>query len=483
MDAYRSSRTVSAARETIRKPTLVLAVAVSVLFVSCERHPDATPPTPATSRAGRGTGATLGVYYFGGWSEDLSNFHFRGLPDGPFAGREPLYGWIDDSTSTMRTQLYWAHRIGIEFFNFLWYSRPARFDDPGLNTALGNYVAIRDRQGVRFAITYVNHPPFEIPARSWHRVAERWVTEYFTDPDYVRIDGRPVFFLYGSTEFFERYRTDARVNAALAELRRAARAHGLPGVFVVAGLDTGDFWNYPPGEPTAGERYDAATQYAYWVEPVAGEHSYAELAAVAREQWRDTSTTAAHPYIPVVLAGWDPRPWDEHAPGVGVVWHRRTPADVAGLLSEAIGWSTSHPSERIDGADGPLVLLTAWNELGEGMYIEPTIGDGFGYARAIASVLGNEWDPRPRVLTVAVRGPGRVLVGDDTCARRCSRGFAEGLVVTLRARPDPGSLFAGWGGGCTGTASVCSQLMGTPRSVTATFASRSPSSRRGESNP
>ncbi len=50
----------------------------------------------------------------------------------------------------------------------------------------------------------------------------------------------------------------------------------------------------------------------------------------------------------------------------------------------------------------------------------------------------------------------------------CTANFAAGSQVTLRATPDAGWEFAGWGGACTGT-TACVVTMTQARSVTATF--------------
>ena len=44
----------------------------------------------------------------------------------------------------------------------------------------------------------------------------------------------------------------------------------------------------------------------------------------------------------------------------------------------------------------PLVLIYAWNELGEGGNILPTEGDGYGYLEAIKEVFGKK-EPKKRV--------------------------------------------------------------------------------------
>ena len=104
-----------------------------------------------TSASGADTPARVGIYYFGGWSGPLSHSLFAGLPRGGFAGRLPLYGWRDGTTHTMRSQLYWASRMGVEFLNFLWYYRPELAEAPFLNRGLANYVALKDHHGVGFA--------------------------------------------------------------------------------------------------------------------------------------------------------------------------------------------------------------------------------------------------------------------------------------------------------------------------------------------
>ena len=123
---------------------------------------------------------------------------------------------------------------------------------------------------------------------------------------------------------------------------------------------------------------------------------------------------------------------------------------------------------RVDSGP-PLVLLSAWNELGEGAYVVPTRQDGFAYGQAIASGLGLSWNPRKRRLAVAVRGNGSVRVNGSVCSRPCSRQFDEGLLATLRAKPAPGYRLAPWSGACSGRKPLCTLLMDRTRSAVARF--------------
>ncbi len=80
-------------------------------------------------------------------------------------------------------------------------------------------------------------------------------------------------------------------------------------------------------------------------------------------------------------------------------------------------------------------------------------------------------------LTVALAGSGSGSVSSApagiACGSDCTETFVYGTIVTLTATPDAGSIFAGWGGACTGT-DMCSLAMDVARSVTATF-TRDPS--------
>jgi hypothetical protein len=98
---------------------------------------------------------------------------------------------------------------------------------------------------------------------------------------------------------------------------------------------------------------------------------------------------------------------------------------------------------------------------------------------AAVSTSGTILDPWPgplaftAQLTVAKAGTGSGTVtstpsGID-CGSTCSARFTTGTSITLTAAPTSGSTFAGWSGGCSGTASTCSITVDQERSVTATF--------------
>ena len=75
-----------------------------------------------------------------------------------------------------------------------------------------------------------------------------------------------------------------------------------------------------------------------------------------------------------------------------------------------------------------------------------------------------------RTLTVSVTGSGDVTSSPPgiACPGDCSEAYADGTLVTLSQAADPGWVFTGWSGDCTGTG-ACSVTMSAARAVTATF--------------
>jgi hypothetical protein len=221
--------------------------------------------TPASKQ----TRARLGAYYFDGWSGPLTNFHFSGLPFGAYQDRQPLSGWQDDSSCAVEQQLAWAHSFGIDFFVFDWYFNAEVHgrDQSSLNTALQITHSLSDRHGMKYAILYVNGPPFVAGPDAWSSAVSEWLG-YMKDPAYERVNGKPVLFIINVGQMRETFGSSAAVENALAELRTAAKAQGLGGVYVVGGFGVPDGTlgqdSLSPGFSIAQtDGYDAVAFYNY----------------------------------------------------------------------------------------------------------------------------------------------------------------------------------------------------------------------------
>jgi hypothetical protein len=449
----------------------------------------------ATARIGSASGRTtareaapsarVGAFYFDGWSGPLTNFHFDGLvrpgPNGQFPERRPLSGWQDDTPQALQAQLRWAHADGIKFFVFDWYYNP----DPGngpINMAHDMYLKLGDHDGVGFALLYVNQGDFAIPPAQWAQTTDRWVMDDFLNPDYARIGGKPVLVILDTTGFRAQWSGNGGVNAAIATLQDAARRHGLPGVFVV-GARNSDWANigcFPTCDATDGgtsglvtEHYDALSEFSYpWiVQPVDGSRPYSDVVVGEEAAWDQIAQRSPFPYIPSIMDGWDPRPWNERYEGRLLEWFVRTPGEVGSFLNDGVLWVQRHPTMRVEAAPAPpVVLIQSWNELGEGAYVLPTDTDGYGYGQALAQAVGISWIPPPkRSLRVSFsHGSVTSSPAGISCSSTCSASFDEGTQVTLKARPRRGFLFDHWSG-CTKTDPSCNVVLVQDAKVRAVF--------------
>jgi hypothetical protein len=275
----------------------------------------------------------VGAYYFDGWAGPLSTFFFNGLIGGPYNGRRPLTGWRDDTAQSLDKQLSWAGDAGIGFFAFDWYfGAESRTDGTEtLNHALANYRAMSDHHGVNFALLYVNAPPFEIPAADWPAVSEAWVDD-MANPSYERVDGKPILLILNSFSLSAQLGGEQGVNRVFSGLRQAARRRGLPGVFIIGGIamQRGEDWNLSGRATLTGQTYDVMTQYNYvgyagGAPP--GERVYQDVVGAEKAFWEVLATEPAYRYVPDVMAGWDPRPWNETFEGQ-LFWFKRSAAEV-----------------------------------------------------------------------------------------------------------------------------------------------------------
>jgi hypothetical protein len=182
--------------------------------------------------------------------------------------------------------------------------------------------------------------------------------------------------------------SSAAVVGAFKELRAAAQARGLPGVYIAGGFFAGydassQNGSFPNLSAAVADGYDAVTMYNYSVSGVNGTQPFSILSDAGQWIWAQGALKSPLPFIPVAMDGWDARPWNE-----GDVWFSRSPQDVSRFISDAINWAEENPQLRPEPSPAPpLVLIEAWNEVREGSYLVPTVGDGTAYGDALAAML------------------------------------------------------------------------------------------------
>jgi len=335
----------------------------------------------------------VGAYYYDGWggknakADDPTQPWAKNAPRqvtkrmlDEFPDREPVWGWRNDSQEIMERQIDLAADNGVEFFLFCWYWRdtqgPINLEAiaklPG-HESMNRYLKAKNKNRIKFALLVANHQGAEITGTdNWEQATVHWM-QYFNDPQYMQVNGKPLVVIFNSKGI---------ENESLAKMQEVSKKGGLSQGLTIAGCGN-----------TAGKNFDVTTHYNV-VPGYAGgheEHRYAELADAQRAKWLGTK---AQPYIPTVIAGWDKRPWEDASGngkgGAKQGWYYtgRTPGQFKDFLGDAVRWMDEHPDQTVPER---LLLIYAWNELGEGGYLVPTKGDPKAlYLKAVKEVVRDQ---------------------------------------------------------------------------------------------
>jgi hypothetical protein len=328
-------------------------------------------PTPAASEY------NIGAYYFPGWSLDSHWDPIREFPE-----RMPALGYYaEGNPQVLDWQIKWAVEHGISFFAVDWFW----FNSGGSGPAgelpsnfLEAYSAASYRDYVKFCIAYANgNGATAGSVAEFESIAKAWIKEYFSQPGYLKIDGKPVVFTIAPGLLDTNL--GVQTKQALDDARQLAKNAGLGGIYFVADTAPSQVSEF------IGDGYDALSAYNY---PGVGtnnpdESPFSDLVSAYPGVWDSILDSSSIPYLIPTMRGWDPRPWAYYNAPEDQIRTGSTPQLFETMLEQA--------KDRMDAGRAPKVLLVeAWNELGEGSAIEPTAGDGFGYLDAIRNVfVGN----------------------------------------------------------------------------------------------
>ncbi|HOF40251.1 MAG TPA: hypothetical protein PLD73_09275 [Candidatus Hydrogenedentes bacterium] len=317
----------------------------------------------------------VGVNYFAGWWEPLPNkWHDATGEDWRprYPERVPTLGEYN-TQETMDREIIAAASHGVDFFAILWYYNPpgteaepnARFLERGVT----NFIASPENHRMRFMLEFCNHPPFEVATdEDWTRCVELW-TSWIQHPQYLRIDGKPVFKVHGFHHFYtQNGRDPAFCKKRLDQLRQSVRDAGAGEMLIGCGVGEHDV--IAEGHP-AVSLFDFTAVYM-GVPPLeqrSEDYPYKTLLDRAQVSWK-THGGDAIPHMPYLPAGWSPRPWHDPRPSFAFP----TRGEWDGALSDIKAALTTTSILGLPGQKA--FTIYAWNEFGEGGIVAPTQGEG-----------------------------------------------------------------------------------------------------------
>lgn len=334
--------------------------------------------------------------------------------------RTPALGfYAQENPEVADWETKWAVEHGISFFIYCWY----RTSQGGaVQTQFGT--AIHDAlfkskfaSKMRFTIMWENQ------SRGRAGVADErdlfanllpyWIENYFKHPSYLKIDNRPVLFIYRPEFLVQDLGGVENVAKAFARMREACREAGFAGLYLL-----GEYRGLDASHLQLMKKLGLDYTFAYcWYVP---NNPTPEQAIQAQMQYiKKTQELGVLPQVVTVSQAWSG--WADE----GTIW-KIPPPDFERLLRQAKDFVGTLPAESLG---SKLLLLDNWNEWGEGHYIAPYREFGFGYLDAVRKVFALTNDPHTDLIPEDIgRGPYDTAYHQWLQKAEDSRKLASGKV-------------------------------------------------------
>ena len=362
-----------------------VSISSDLTFQPPVRMPKATyVPQPVPIAAGR---YTIWTHYCPLWKHGT---HLGWKAIEPYPERKPILGWYNEGTPEVadwHIKMWVEH--GISAVVYCWYR--SNINGP-VQQSLGHAIhdgllKARYLPLIHFAIMWENGCGQGVGSFQdlMDNVLPFWLDNYFTHPQYLKIDGKPVLYIWVPSNVTRDLGGSDGVRTAFEAMRQKARERGLAGLYIVGCVGAA---NREELERMAAEGWDASSAYGNaWYPPKnvtqVGDFICAPFEGFIEQQdtiWKAKTEWNLLPDITAAMMGWDSRPWSETA----FFWSENTPEKFRQLCLRAKAVMDAKPTS---GPEKNTIIFCCWNEFGEGHYIEPTRGYGYSYLDVIREVF------------------------------------------------------------------------------------------------
>ncbi|MCX6899891.1 MAG: glycoside hydrolase family 99-like domain-containing protein [Verrucomicrobia bacterium] len=311
--------------------------------------------------------------------------------------RTPALGfYAQENPEVADWETKWAVEHGVSFFIYCWYR--ASQGEP-VKQRFGS--AIHD---ALFKSRFVDKLKFTImwenQSRGTAGVADErdlmtnllpfWMESYFKHPGYLKVDNKPVLFIYRPEFLVKDLGSIENVRRAFDRMRRACRDAGFAGLYLLGeyrGLDA----RHLALMKQLGLDYTFAYCWGIPNSPTPPQAIEAQMQNI-----RKTQELGILPQVVTVSQAWSG--WRDE----GSIW-KIPPSGFETLLRQAKDFIGTLPSTELG---SKMLILDNWNEWGEGHYIAPYREYGFGYLDAVRNVFADPREPHVDLIPEDIgRGP------------------------------------------------------------------------------
>ena len=338
------------------------------------------------------------------WPEGTGEWEIikKGTPrfEGHYQPKVPLWGYeLDDDPQVMEKWIDSATDHGVNVFIFDWYW----FDEgPFLESSLNNgFLQAKNRDKMQFYLMWANH---DVRRNYWnvHKftddtsimwegavdwdnfkiIVDRVINNYFSQPNYFKIDGCPVYSVFSIYNLIKSLGTVEETRKAIDYFREETRKAGFPDLHLQ--LIVFESPNQKLQQNLEALGVNSVTKYN-WGGPHPEDYiQWGTESMKRRKQWEETATI---PYFPNVSIGWDDSPRFPHKGKEHVVHYNKSPEGFAAYMQKAKEYCDEHPQQP------NLITVFSWNEWIEGGYLLPDMKYGFSHLEAVKRVVEGEYNP------------------------------------------------------------------------------------------
>jgi hypothetical protein len=337
------------------------------------------------------------------WPEGTGEWEIikKGTPRfaGHYQPKQPLWGHeMDDDPEVMEKWIDAATDHGVSVFIFDWYW----FDEgPFLESCINNgFLKARNNGKMKFYLMWANH---DVRRNYWnvHRylddtsllwdgavdlenfkiIVDRVINRYFKQPNYYKIDGKPVFSIFSIQNLVEGLGGIEPSAEALDYFRKETKKAGFPGLHIQMigfGSPQEDLL-----ESIQALGANSVTKYN-WGGPIP--EDYIQWGTESMERRKQWDAALSIPYFPNASIGWDDTPRFPHKGAGDLVHYNKSPEGFAAFLQKAKEYCDAHPEQP------SLITVFSWNEWVEGGYLLPDIKYGFGHLEAVRRVMSGNYN-------------------------------------------------------------------------------------------
>lgn len=332
------------------------------------------------------------------WSEGTGEWEVikKGTPrfPGHYQPKVPLWGYeLDNDPQVMEKWIDAAtdHGVNVFIFDWYWYD-----EGPYLESSLNDgFLKASNNEKMQFYVMWANH---DVARNYWnvHRyqddksqlwngavdwdnykiIVDRIITQYFSRPNYYKIDGNPVFSVFSIGELLESFGTLEETRKALDYFREETKKAGFPDLHIQ--LVAGGVPDENQIDRINGLGANSVTQYNW-----GGPHreDYIQWGVEAMDRIHRWDEVLSIPYFPNATIGWDDTPRFPDKTQKDVVHYNTSPTSFASFLQKAKEYADKRPDQP------KLITVFSWNEWVEGGYLLPDSKYGFGYLEAVRDII------------------------------------------------------------------------------------------------